>query len=102
MAIIDKVKSYIKPKDKVLVIEDSAHTYENTLKVLNNYKNFVSVESYLVIEDDICDVLHISSEPGPMKAVEKWIKTNDNFIIDRTKERYIMTYNPKGYLIRIK
>lgn len=99
---IDKVKKYIKKNDIVLIIEDSAHTFDNTLKALENYKNIVTIGSYLIIEDGICDVIDLGVNPGPMKAVEAWIKNNDNFEIDRSRERYIMTYNPKGYLKRIK
>ena len=99
--IVDDIKSIIKPKDSVLLIEDSSHTYSNTLAVLNNYKEIVSIHSYLIIEDGICDVLHIGDIPGPMKAVEDWIEKNPNYQIDREQEKYIMTYNPKGYLKRI-
>lgn len=100
--VINKVKSHISKEDVVLVIEDSAHTLENTLSVLENYKNIVTVGSYLIIEDGICDLLELGIKPGPMKAVEMWIDNNLNFEIDRSRERYIMTYNPKGYLKRIK
>lgn len=101
--VLNKIKKSILPEDKVLIIEDSAHTYENTIKVLENYKDIVSVGSYLIIEDGICDVIDLGVSPGPMKAVEKWInKNNHEFEIDRSRERYIMTYNPKGYLKRVK
>lgn len=100
--VIKKVKEQISKKDKVMIIEDSSHTYENTLSVLDNYKEFVSKGSYFVIEDGICDVLDLPISPGPMKAVESWIKKNPQYEIDRERERYIMTYNPKGYLKRIK
>lgn len=99
--VIEKVKSYISKEDKVLIIEDSSHTFDNTTKALDNYKDIVSVGSYFIIEDGICDILDLGIKPGPMKAVEKWIGNNSNFVIERNKERYIMTYNPKGYLKRI-
>jgi cephalosporin hydroxylase len=99
---INKVKSYIREDDKVLIIEDSAHTFDNTFKVLENYKDIVTIGSYLIIEDGICDILDLGIKPGPKSAVEEWIKNNSNYIIDRDREKYIMTYNPKGYLKRIK
>jgi len=100
--VVNKVKGYINKNDVVLIIEDSAHTFDNTFSVLENYKDIVTVGGYLVIEDGICDLLDLGINPGPMKAVEKWIENNSNFEIDRSRERYIMTYNPKGYLKRIK
>jgi len=100
--VIAQVKQIIKPSDRVLIIEDSSHTFDNTLQVLKNYKDIVSIGSYLVIEDGICDIIDLGINPGPMKAVEKWIENNTNFEIDRIREKYIMTYNPKGYLKRLK
>lgn len=100
--VINNVKNYIGKEDVVLIVEDSAHTFENTMQVLENYKNIVTVGSYFIIEDGICDVLDLGIKPGPMSAVEKWIGNNTNFKVDRDRERYIMTYNPKGYLKRLK
>lgn len=99
--ILSKLKDYIFKNDIVLVIEDSSHTFENTFKVLENYKNIVTVDSYFIIEDGICDILNIGPLPGPMKAIEKWIINNPNYIIDRTLEKHIVTYNPKGFLKRV-
>lgn len=100
---ISEVKKHINRDDIVMIIEDSSHTFDNTFKALENYKDIVTVGSYLIIEDGICDIIDLGVNPGPMKAVEKWIKTNnENFEIDREKERYIMTYNPKGYIKRLK
>lgn len=100
---IEKVKKHIDQNDIVMIIEDSSHTFDNTFKALENYKDMVTVGSYLIIEDGICDVIDLGVSPGPMKAVEEWIKINgENFEIDRDRERYIMTYNPKGYLKRLK
>jgi len=99
--ILDKIRSLIKTEDRVLVIEDSAHTFDNTFKVLENYKNIVTVGGYFIVEDGVCDVLKIGPVPGPMKAIEEWIVNNKNYEIDRSRERYVMTYNPKGYLKRI-
>jgi cephalosporin hydroxylase len=100
--IVNKVKTHIKKDDVVLIVEDSAHTFENTLQVLENYKEIVTIGSYFIIEDGICDLLDLGIKPGPMSAVEKWIGNNPNFEIDRNREKYIMTYNPKGYLKRLK
>lgn len=100
--ILSKLKNCISKNDVVLIIEDSSHTFENTFRVLENYKKIVTVGSYIIVEDGICDVLNIGPSPGPMKAIEKWINDNKNYMIDRTREKYIMTYNPKGFLKRIR
>ena len=40
-------------------------------------------------------------EKGPLYAVEEFLKKNTSFAADPARERYIMTYNPKGFLKRI-
>jgi cephalosporin hydroxylase len=100
-SVIEEIREKISENERVMIIEDSAHTFEHTLKVLENYKNIVTAGSYFIVEDGICDLLELGIKPGPMKVAEDWIIKNANFEIDRSREKYIMTYNPKGYLKRV-
>jgi len=101
-----KVKNLININEKVLIIEDSSHTYENTLNVLRTYNSLVSKGSYFIVEDsNINHGLDFPNEflsGGSYEAIEEFVKENDDFIIDRTKERFVITWNPKGYLKKIK
>ncbi len=99
-----KVSELINEGDKVLIIEDSSHTYENTLKVLKTFSPLVTEDSYFIVEDSIRNhgVKFKDTKSGPYEAIEAFIKENKNFKIDRTKERFFITWNPKGYLRRIK
>ncbi len=97
-----KVKDMIKNTDKVLILEDSAHTYENTLNILKTFNSLVTKGSWFIVEDSICHHgLDCGPNPGPYEAIEDFIKENKNFEIDRLKERFLLTWNPKGYLRRI-
>ena len=88
---------------KVMIIEDSDHSYDNTLNVLRNYSSIVSVGQYFIIEDSICwHGLECGPRPGPFEAIEYFLSENSNFISDRTKELFLITWNPKGYLRRVK
>lgn len=99
---IKQVESLLLPTDRILVIEDSSHTYQNTLNVLNTYQHLVSKESYFIVEDSICHHgLNDGFSPGPYEAIESFVQSNKNFVIDRTKEKFFLTWNPKGYLKRI-
>ena len=96
-----KVKALISPEDRVLVIEDSSHTYENTLNVLRTYSVLISPGNYLIVEDGICHHgLAVGPSPGPYEAIETFIEENSDFEIDREKESFCITWNPKGYLRR--
>jgi cephalosporin hydroxylase len=99
----DIVRKLIPEKSKVLVIEDSSHTYENTLNVLRKFNSLVDIGYYFIVEDSICHHgLEVGPKPGPYEAIEQFIEENSNFQIDREKESFLITWNPKGYLKRIK
>jgi cephalosporin hydroxylase len=46
VACASEVEQSLRPDERVLVIEDSSHEYENTLAVLRRYAAFVSIGSY--------------------------------------------------------
>lgn len=86
---------------KVLLIEDSSHTYENTLAVLRTYSPLVQVGQYFIVEDSICHHgLSVGPSPGPYEAIEAFLAENIHFEADRNRESFFITWNPKGYLRR--
>ncbi len=96
------VKKQIPPGEKVMIIEDSSHTYDNTLAILNVYAELVTPGKYFIIEDSICHHgLEIGPIPGPYEAIETFMEQNIHFEIDRAREAFFLTWNPKGYLKRI-
>ena len=100
--LFEEVNQCISPDSTVLIIEDSSHEYENTLAVLNMYGSLVSENSFFIVEDGICyHGLDVGPKPGPYEAVHDFIKGNENFIIDRSKEDFLLTWNPCGFLKRI-
>lgn len=73
--------SIIRPDDRVLVIEDSSHSYRNTLEVLERFAPHVSAGSYLIVEDTLADTEgqrpHL--EGGPIRALEEWLPAHPEF-----------------------
>ena len=97
----DQVRSMISANERVLIIEDSAHTFENTLNILRLFSEFVKPGDYFIVEDSIChNGLPIGPNPGPYKAIETFIEEGADFDIDREQESFLITWNPKGYLKR--
>ena len=102
--IVDKIKSEIGADDKVMVILDSDHHKAHVLKEMKIYSELVSVGSYLIVEDTNINGHPVlpSFGPGPMEAVEEFLESNGNFIIDKSREKFLFTLNPKGYLKKIR
>lgn len=99
--LASQVKEMISPEDEVLVVEDSSHTYENTLSVLEHYASLVKPGGYFVVEDSICyHGLDIGPQPGAYEAIEQFLETNLDFECDRSRESFLITWNPKGFLRR--
>ena len=87
---------------RVMVIEDSSHTYDNTLNIMQAYSGLVSIGSYMIIEDTICHHgLSVGPNPGPFEAVSTFIASDNRFMIDRECESFGLTWNPRGFLRRI-
>lgn len=96
------VAKLISANDRVLIIEDSSHAYQNTLNVLRTYSVLLKPGDYFIVEDSICHHgLSVGPKPGPYEAIETFVKENKNFEIDRSRESFLITWNPKGYLRRI-
>lgn len=101
--IFATVNSHIQPNDKVMVILDSDHSKNHVTKEIALYSKLVSVGSYLIVEDSNINGHPVlpSFGPGPMEALEEFLKESKSFIWDTTKEKFFITQNPKGYLRRI-
>jgi cephalosporin hydroxylase len=102
--IVKRVKGMIKPGDQVLVILDSDHTKAHVLDELRIYGPLVPKGSYLVLEDTNINghPVYPGFGPGPMEALEEFLKENHDFVIDEGMEKHLMTFNPKGYLRKVK
>ena len=96
------VRKLISSSERVLIIEDSSHTYDNTLNVLKCYSSLIKPGDYFIVEDGICHHgLDAGPNPGPYEAIESFVSSNPEFEIDRDRESFLITWNPKGYLKRV-
>jgi cephalosporin hydroxylase len=103
MKHFDAVKATIKPEETVMVIEDSSHYQEHTYTMLKQYGQLVKVGDYFIVEDTLVwHGLDEGPKPGPWEGVEKFLKESDDFVSDRSREGFILTWNPRGFLKRVK
>ena len=88
----------------VLVMLDSEHSEANVFAELNIYSKFVTLGSYLIVEDT-----NVNGHPslpshgaGPWEATEKFLEQNSDFQRDSECQRFLLTYNPGGWLKRVR
>jgi len=105
---IQKIKKLMdeinqKQKRKVMVILDDAHDEKHVLKEMESYGKFVTVGQYLVVEDTSMGGHPAFPElgPGPLEAVTKYFNTHNDFEVDLSREKFLFTINPNGYLKKI-
>jgi cephalosporin hydroxylase len=99
---VHDVRQLISPTDRVLIIEDSSHTYQNTINVLNLYSPLIRVGDYFIVEDSInYDGVFPNQDFGVANAITDFV-AQGNFVSDRAREPYVITWNPRGFLRRIK
>ncbi len=115
LAVVDSVKSLIKPDEKVLVLLDSRHTKEHVLAELAAYSPLVTPGSYIVAMDGIMEkvVGGPRTEPdwtwnNPRQAALEFVAAHPEFKIEEPQflfnegnvtER--VTYWPSAFVKRI-
>jgi cephalosporin hydroxylase len=89
---------------RVLVVLDSLHTKAHVLDELEAYAPLVDVGGYMIVQDGAVNGHPIMPDygPGPWEAVQEFVAANDDFEIDLSRERFLMTGNPNGYLKRVR
>jgi cephalosporin hydroxylase len=87
---------------RTLVILDSDHSQAHVEAELEAYAPLVPVGCYLVVEDSNIGQIRKDLMPGPLQAVEAFLARDDRFEIDREREKFLLTFNPSGYLRRVR
>jgi len=102
-ATLDAMRKHAHEAGCVMAILDSDHTMTHVLDELKLYGPLVTPGSYLIAEDTNINGHPVASDfgPGPMEAVEVFLKGSTDFLIDRSREKFLLTFNPKGYLRKV-
>jgi cephalosporin hydroxylase len=99
---LEEVRRLVGPDESVMAILDSDHRKEHVLTELHAYSELVTPGQYLIVEDTNLNGNPVLPEfgPGPMEAVEAFLSKNSAFRADRKREKFLLTFNPCGYLLR--
>ena len=98
--ILAKVEAAVAGARRVLVVLDDDHSAPHVLEELNAYGGFVTPGSYMVVEDTNVNghPVFVEHGPGPMEAVREFLATDRSFEIDHSREKFLLTYFPDGWL----
>lgn len=102
-AVLSEVRRLVSGK-RVLVFLDSDHHADHVYKEMSAYAEFVSVGSYMIVNDTMFREHPMSDDfgPGPLDAVEKFLGSRNDFKNDRHRSRFLLSFYPDGYLQRVK
>ena len=105
--VLKEIKKAVGNTTNNIVILDSDHRCNYVLQELGAYEAFVGEGYYIIVEDT-----HAGNPGHPVKwkydnegayeAVKAFLKMNKDFQVDWNCEKHLMTFNPSGYLRRVK
>jgi hypothetical protein len=88
------------PGESVMLILDSNHTSEHVYGEMRQLSSLVTDGQYMVVEDGIIDgVYPIFSNGGPLSAIKKFLKEQSRFSVDWSRNKFLLTQNPSGFLL---
>lgn len=98
--IVQQVKGRAAGKSPVMVILDSDHSCAHVLEELRAYHPLVTPGSYLIVEDGNINGHPVLADfgPGPTEAVGLFLRENNQFQVDMECEKFLLTFNPGGFL----
>ena len=101
--VVGRIKLAAQAAGAVLVILDSDHRYSHVIQELRTYGQLVTPGSYMIVEDTMFDFTASTDfGRGPAAAVAEYLGESSQFEVDRSRERYLVTQNPGGYLRRVE
>jgi cephalosporin hydroxylase len=102
--VVAEVKRRADAVERVMVILDSDHSEAHVFDELCQLGPLVTPGCYLIVEDTIVNGNPVLPDfgPGPAEAVDRFLAQEPSaFVVDRSREKFHLTFNPGGYLRRL-
>jgi cephalosporin hydroxylase len=99
--VVEEVRARAEGR-RTLVVLDSNHSQAHVAAELDAFAPLVSVGCYLIVEDSNIGRIRKDLMPGPLQAIDAFLEQTDEFEVDREREKFLITFNPSGYLRRVR
>lgn len=103
---LDRIRQLIPEGSRVMVALDSNHTHNHVAAELAAYHHMVTPGCYLIAEDGsqfwVWDIPRGRPEwahDHPLSAIEEFVATHPQFVVDEDCTRFGVTSSPRGYLL---
>jgi len=101
-ATVETVKGRLQADETVMAALDSDHHREHVLEELEIYGGLVTAGQYLIVEDTNINGNPVAGYygPGPKEALGEFLPKHPEFTVDRSREKFFLTFNPGGFLLK--
>jgi len=100
---VDRVRKIIEERgfERIVVMDDCSHAYQHVLDNMNAYEQFVTVGSYLIVQDTKLDRM---GRHSAMAAVKTFMENQgrDRYVRDNQWEYFLFSHHHGGFLKKIK
>ena len=103
-AVADEARSIVGDGARVLVVLGARSHRHETMHQFDAYAPLVPVGSYVVVADTIVNGHPVwpAFGPGPAEALKQILTRHGEFVSDPAMEKYSLTFNPGGFLRRVR
>jgi cephalosporin hydroxylase len=103
-ATIAQLEPLLRDSVTRMVILDSDHRKAHVEEELRIYSQYVTPGQYLIVEDSAINGHPVYGKfgPGPFEAIATFLKGTNDFVVDKTREKFFLSANHNGNLRRIR
>ena len=102
--ILSQVRTLVGSEANGLVILGTRGPRQRMRLEFEAYAPFVAIGSYVVMEHTVLNGFPVQASfgPGPHEAVRRILGLNGDFVADTEREKHSLTFNPGGFLRRVR